>query len=259
MSDDEQYFELANSWATDSFVKDNNSRRLAWIVATCAIFIAILQSIAIIILLPLKTVESFPILVDKTTGYAQRLSDDSFNTIKADEALTQSLLAQYVSARESFDLSTIKLDYRKTALWSSGAAEKKYLFDMKSNNPESPFNKYNKGDIITVKIKSVSQVSQGNALVRFDTQFISADGRNYLDGSWISVVKYQFSNAKMNYQDRLINPLGLQITSYRRDIERPKDTELEIINENIENNNISNVNKPVEEFDTLPIEVQGAE
>ncbi|MGH8473221.1 MAG: type IV secretion system protein, partial [Gammaproteobacteria bacterium] len=36
---------------------------------------------------------------------------------------------------------------------------------------------------------------------------------------WVSVIGYGFSSAEMSEADRLLNPLGFQVTSYRRDAE----------------------------------------
>jgi len=37
--------------------------------------------------------------------------------------------------------------------------------------------------------------------------------------SWISTVRYRYVDAPMSLEDRLINPLGFQVVSYRRDAE----------------------------------------
>ena len=45
-------------------------------------------------------------------------------------ALTQSLLAQYVVARETFDINGLQNQYRKVALWSGDQAKRDYLAQM---------------------------------------------------------------------------------------------------------------------------------
>jgi type IV secretion system protein VirB8 len=38
---------------------------------------------------------------------------------------------------------------------------------------------------------------------------------------WQALISYRFSGAPMRMEDRLINPLGFQVVSYRRDAEGP--------------------------------------
>lgn len=67
------YLAVADSWADDSAVQSARSQRTAWIVAGVASAIALLEAVAIVVMLPLKTVEPYTLLVDKQTGYVQEL------------------------------------------------------------------------------------------------------------------------------------------------------------------------------------------
>ena len=218
----EDYFDLARSWSVESDAKEARSRRTAWRVAGVALALAALEAIALIMLLPLKQTESVMLLVDRTTGYVQEISPSQASTVRADEAMIDSLLAQYVTARERFDRTSVQQDYRKAALWTGGAAQRAYSAQMAATNPSSPFTLYRQGERRDVEVKSVTQVKPGNALVRFDTFLTTRDGRRVPDGSWISLIDYGFTNAAMSYEDRLINPLGLQVDRYRRDAEVPR-------------------------------------
>lgn len=225
MTDQEtkDYFENARSWALESDSQERRSRRLAWTVAGCAAGLAIVQGLVLFALLPLKSTETVMLLVDRTTGYVQEVDPRSPSTIRADDAMLQSLMAQYVTAREGFDRNSVQRDYRKAALWSSGSARASYLSSMSRDNAASPFNRFPSGEALDVEVKSVSPVEKGVSMVRFDTFLRANGGQIVRDGSWIAVVNYQFSDGPMNYEDRLLNPLGLQVTSYRRSAERPTE------------------------------------
>jgi len=47
----------------------------------------------------------------------------------------------------------------------------------------------------------------------------SRPGRPAVIWNWAAVVTYRYSNAEMSADDRLTNPLGFQVTRYRRDPE----------------------------------------
>jgi type IV secretion system protein VirB8 len=68
-------------------------------------------------------------------------------------------------------------------------------------------------------VKSVSLVSPGAALVRFDTRHSSLNGGQTSVQSFVAAISFGFANAPLRVEDRFDNPLGFQVTRYRRDIE----------------------------------------
>jgi type IV secretion system protein VirB8 len=221
MSDRLAYFERAGSWAADARADSARSRKIAWTVAGVAVAAALFQAVALALMVPLKTVQPVTLLVDRHTGYVQALDPLTPKRVAADDALTQSYLAQYVSARESFDRATVAHDYKRVALWSGGRARSAYLGYMPATNPESPLRLYAPGTVVTVQVKSVSRLQPGVALVRFDTRVLDRSGAAGQPQPWISVVRFHYTDAPMRIEDRLVNPLGFQVTGYRRDSEAP--------------------------------------
>ena len=215
------YFAQSASWAMDAQLSSARTRRVAWIVAGLAVAVALFEALALMFLTPLKTVQPVTLLVDRHTGYVQSLDPNQPMRVSADAALTDAYLAQYVMAREGFDRATVSLDYRKIALWSAGPARSSYLSLMPATNPDSPFTIYPGGTMVVASIKSVSRLTSTTALVRFDTRLVDRNGQAGAAQPWISVVRFQFTNAPMAMADRLINPLGFQVTRYRRDAEAP--------------------------------------
>ena len=221
MTDKRDYYERAESWAADTRAKDARARGVAWTVAGVAVAAAAFEAVALAMLVPLKTVQPITLLVDKQTGYVQALDPLTPRRVAADDALTNAFLAQYVLAREGFDRATIATDYRRVALWSGGGARRTYLAQMPANNSASPFQRYPAGTIIQARVKSVSRLNPGVALVRFDTQLGDRTGRVDTSQPWIAVVRYRYMDAPMRLEDRLVNPLGFQVLGYRRDAEAP--------------------------------------
>lgn len=213
------YFSEANSWNRDRVESTRTSLRIAWRVAAAAALIAILEAVALAVLTPLKTIEPYTLMVDRTTGYVQALKPLDQAQITPDSALTQAFLAQYVVARESFDLATLNTSYRKAALWSLGDARGKYLQQMQSANPQNPLNLYPRDTIVETRVKSVSPIGENTALVRFDTLRTDQGNQPRPSASWVAVIRYRYSNAPMKLEDRFVNPLGFQVTSYRKDSE----------------------------------------
>lgn len=220
MSDKDAYFDRAGSWAADRLARSERFARMAAIAAGVATAVAALEAVALVLLTPLKTVEPVTLLVDRQTGYVQAINPVAPAKLEPSEALTRSFLAQYVAAREGFDRATVAVDYRKVALWSAGPARSSYLASMPTESPDSPFRRYPAGVLVAATVKSISRLAFGTALVRFDTEPQGRDVR-HAPQPWIAIVRYRFTAAPMRFQDRLVNPLGFQVVSYRRDPEAP--------------------------------------
>jgi type IV secretion system protein VirB8 len=215
----DEYYRAAASWGEDRERGIATSRKTAWIVAGVATAVALIEAIALIVLLPLKTVVPYTLLVDKQTGYVEQLQPVESRTIDPDAALIRSFLVQYVIERESFDIDSLNNSYRKVALWSAGDARTRYINGIQATNPESPLARLPRTAVVNVKILSVSSLEGDTAMVRFTTQRGDAAGSGTVPENWVAVIRYRFSGAAMSAEDRMTNPLGFQVIRYRRNAE----------------------------------------
>ena len=221
----DSYYKEAATWNRDRLDALAKSQRTAWWVAGAAAAVAVLLALALLLLTPLKTVEPYTLMVDRTTGYVQALKPLDAQKVAPDTALTQSFLVQYVIARESFDRDIVQANYRKVALWSAEAARSDYLNWMQVSNPQSPLVLYPAASVVETRVKSVSPVGTNVALVRFDTVRRDAGGAIQPPRSWVAVIRYRYSGEPMKLEDRFVNPLGFQVLRYRRDAETPPPPE----------------------------------
>lgn len=219
----ERYYREAESWAHDRELDQRKNLRMAWIVAGVATTIALCEAAALVALAPLKTVVPYTLLVDRQTGYVEALKPLEREMIAPDRALTRSFLAQYVIAREGFDIDSLQSDYRKVALWSAGEARDRYVAGMNAANPTSPLASLPRSALLSVQIRGVSSLRDGTALVRFTTTRSDPGGQAQPPQNYAAVISYQFSGQAMSADDRLLNPLGFQVTRYRRDAETVPD------------------------------------
>jgi len=213
------YYAEAASWNRDRVGAMRSAQRIAWWIAGVAAAIALLEAVALVLLTPLKSVEPYTLMVDRTTGYVQALKPLDAAKIAPDTALTQSFLVQYVIARESFDLATVSANYRKVALLSAGTARASYLAGIQVSNPNSPLALYPRSTLVEVRVKSVSPLGPNAALIRFDTVRNDSGAQAQTPAQWVAVVRYRYSGEPMKLEDRFINPLGFQVTGYRKDAE----------------------------------------
>ncbi len=215
----DKYYREAESWSEDRTRDLTLSRKIAWIVAGVAGAIALFEAIALVFLVPLKTVVPYTLLVDRQTGYVEAINPLDRNVVSPDSALTRSFLVQYVTGRESFDIDSLNTTYRKVALWSADSARSRYIAEMQASNPQSPLAVLPRRAIVQTQIISVSSLGESGSMVRFTTTRTDPGAQPQPPQYWAAIIKYRFSTAGMTADDRLVNPLGFQVTRYRRDAE----------------------------------------
>ncbi len=210
---------VSDSWVTSVTDDLERSNRRAWLVAIIAAIIAFLEALALVFLIPLKTVEPYTLLVDRQTGNVEALAPLDAQMVTPDAALTRSFLVQYVIARESFTFENLQADYRKVSLLSDKRIAEQYQQSMNANNPNSPLAYLPNGATITTEIKSISTLNENRAMIRFATTRTDQRTASQPSQHWVAIVNYEFAPAQMSESDRYINPIGFQVTSYRRDPE----------------------------------------
>jgi len=191
--------------------------RLKNIIIGVVSTIAVVQAIAIIIMVPLK--EKVPVIfkVDKATGSTQQvaLADVEQFNISKDEALDKANLANYVISRESYDYNYIQSLYSKTLLMSDENVAKDYTNLYAESNSNNLYDKYSKTTKVTIKINNVS-FYKDSATVRFTRDIITNNNLPIITQE-MATISYAYITGKMTDEDRLVNPLGFQIKSYRLD------------------------------------------
>ena len=214
-----EYYRDAATWSDDRSAELTGSRKTAWIVAGVLGVIALLEAIALVLMVPLKTVVPYTLLVDRQTGYVEAIKPLERATIAPDTALVRSFLVQYVIAREGFDFDQVNENYRKVGLWSSGDARSRYVAEMQASNPASPLASLPRRALVQVQVRSVSSLGNDSSLVRFTTTRTDPGAQAQPPQHFAAVIKYGFSGAAMRAEDRMINPLGFQVSRYRKDAE----------------------------------------
>jgi type IV secretion system protein VirB8 len=212
-------YEEALSWEASRLLAIEQSERRAWLVALSAVAACVLSWLAIVLMMPLKKTEPYVIRVDSATGVP-----DIVTTLKAedaafDEVVQKYFLAKYVRARETYDWYTLQTDYDTTRLLSSAAVGVDYaaLFD----GEEALDKRFGAQVRATVQIQSVVPTGERTGTVRFLKRIRRVDDPGPgLESRWVATVAFTFNDpASLKESERLVNPFGFQITSYRVDPE----------------------------------------
>jgi len=209
-----EYFEQGGTWEHSIYANMKASKNRAWIIAFVSMVISGLSILCLMLLLPLKTYEPYVITVDSTTGYVEMTRELAKGKLSENDAVTESNLVKYITLRESYNPHILKNNYTNIALMSDKQALQEFEELWSAENPNNPSKKLGVDGSIDVKIKSVSFISDDIAQIRFLTE---TRERNIIKRShWSSIIKFQYTQKPMKMIERFSNPLGFQVTSYRK-------------------------------------------
>jgi type IV secretion system protein VirB8 len=203
--------------------------RRAWYVAFAATAMALILAGGYFYMLPLKQKVPYLVMADAYTGTATvaRLDGDfAMRGITTREAVNRSNVAHFVLARESYDQALVKLrDWKTVQTMASGGVKAEYMAMFSSTNPDSWVKQYGPYQSIRIKLLSIQLVGGGRgktprgATVRFQRSlFNKSNGATRALDNKIATIEFTYKqNLEMDDQNRIENPLGFWVTSYRVD------------------------------------------
>lgn len=219
MTDRDEYFAAARTWAEGQSATSARETRIAWRVAMGAGLVALLLALTLVFLVPLKSVEPYVLTVDRQTGAVEAATTLQQGKLSQNEAVMQAQLAGYVIARETFDSTDLTQQYRRVQVMSARGVASAYVGEMAANNPASPLNTLTRGDTVAIRIRSVSLIADGAGLVRFTATRSAAGTAGGASTNYVAAISFGFNGRPLRAADRYDNPLGFQVTRYRRDLE----------------------------------------
>jgi len=212
------YFAEAETWDRDRLHAAERSRRLAWAVASASAGLALAAVAAVGVLTPLKTVEPYVVRVDRATGAVEVMTGlRGGKDLTYEEAVTKSFLATYVRAREGWLPASAEADFQQVSIMSTPDEQQRWAAWYRPSNPSSPQVAYGPAAEAQASIRAITFVAPRVANVRFHRR--ERRGAQQTEGDWIATIAFAYAKAPMSEADRLRNPLGFQVSSYRADPE----------------------------------------
>jgi len=212
-------FAEAMTWEASRVHQMERSEQRAWRIAFAAAVLVILSWVAIVLMLPLKETVPYVVRVDSSTGIADIMTTLNSEKVEFDEIMDRYWLARYVRARETYDWYTLAEDYNTVGLLSAPDVGRLYAAQFVGDNS---IEKRNANRIrTTVEIVSIVPTPNYTATVRYRTKTAPPDGSSApVIASHIATIAYTYKRpSAMSGSDRLINPFGFVVLSYRTDEE----------------------------------------
>lgn len=221
---DKNIYDAVKSFERDRADIMKKSLRQTRLMLGGAVLMCALLAVAIMSMMPLKTVEPFLIRVDSTTGYTDKLTPFAADTFKYNETVSRYFLTRFVENREGYEWYTVQSMHDTVELMAGSSVFKEYKNMM--TGQFSPLTKLKKNNKIMVRVKSVTFLEEDLAQVRFVKAITDNDGKpatGYVPTEWIGTVKFEYEPDRAATEaQRQINPFGLTVVSYRADPEAGK-------------------------------------
>jgi len=199
------------------------SEKRAWLCFWLMFLVAGVSVGAVAALAPLKSVETFVVRVDNATGIVDVIhgegesgGEDNYN-----EAIDKHFVARYLRHRENYSAGEFKENYKIIGLMSSSDEGQRYYSDV-YENPSATHTKLNDQDILKTKIKNISFIDTASERTIVTVRFLSWVERGSTRSDqqhWVSTIEFHYIGTPDKESDRLLNPLGFEVVSYRKDPE----------------------------------------
>lgn len=211
----------------DLVLGPRRSARTAWIVAACATAAAVAMAAAFVATLPLKRTEVFTVLVDGTTGAAERIYQVRPTGISDQEAVREALLVSYLSDREGYFRPGIQTRLESVRRRSAGQARRSLTAIWTPGNPDYPPDQHGAGAQVDVAVRSVTFLEPGVAQMRYDKTLMRPRAET-ITQTFVATVAFDFAPRRERSLERVWeNPLGFTVTGFRVDAETVRGTRRE--------------------------------
>lgn len=165
--------------------------------------------------------------VDAKSGIVTQVSSQSVEKYTANDALIRYFINKYVGARENFTAEDYNFFYNQVVrVMSSPNTFNDFLNTIRADNPNSPVNFGNSYNL-RMNVKSVTFLQPKLAQVRISIDKVgrggTAQGKVLSTAHYIITLGFDFLELNLNPNERAVNPLGFQVSSYR------KETDAEVV------------------------------
>lgn len=154
-----------------------------------------------------KSLEPYVIEVEQKTGIATVVDQLTTQNFTGDQIMRRYFINQFVQAASGYDPKTYKLDVEKVRLFSVPGVYSN--FRNRINARVLGVNTK-----IDVRIKSVQFTNNNTAQIRILRQISSQDSAAQTKNEVVTMNFYFSPNNTLSMEERLINPLGFQVSKY---------------------------------------------
>ena len=210
---------VAYTFEDEVFFQLRSQRNRWMIVAVLALIMAVVAMGAVLSLLPLKEIRPYVVMVDKTTGEAEKIVQVRPVSLSEQEAVRQAELVSYVIDRETYDVADNETRIPDVLSQSQGQARSSLIALWTRGSAAYPPTRYASRSRLKVTIVSIALLTETTAQVRF-RKILETQGEKPVERDFVATVGFEFQpRVERNLEAVWKNPLGFVVTNYRIDAE----------------------------------------
>lgn len=224
----QDYFQLATSWADDYYTRIVVSRHRYQMAFLAAIGLCGLLTISVMMLS--KTHEYIPLLVHHYDSGAVSVSPASQTGAPENQAEIESDLVRYVISRESYDPASFDQQYQMVTLLSDSSVARVYQEQQNADDDQALIHRFGNKSVRSVKIEEVNFLDNENLNSKekhetnhrnlAEVHFIVTD-KNVSSGKetrtpFVAIMAWEYGGIPSDPEIRWMNWNGFTVTSYQR-------------------------------------------
>lgn len=198
------------------------SNKRAWLVSFIFGFIAIMSIIAVFLLTPLKQSVPYVIRVDNVTGMVDIISTLKDQTVvsKNSEALDKYFTANYVKLREQYYWDILEQDYYTVQVFSSNKISTEYQnIYAGANSRVKTLQNSVEVEIQIISVVLTNSAGTNVATIRFNEIVKDLQSKTSKQTTKVATLTYEYVKELTTEKERVMNPLGFKVNTYRIDSE----------------------------------------
>lgn len=206
--------DLTKDWYSNKYQVVVVQRNMLFVITLLSLFAVTAAIIFVHNISGTKSLEPYVIEVSEKTGLPTIVEQDNVSRFTEDAVVKRYFINEFLQIAEGYDPFTYRQDYKKLRLMAAGSVYREFVGKLSSKNPDSPINVMGTRGKRAIKIKSVQflepQVVQVRAAIENSGVYTGQKRRDV-----VIYMSFKFTNLKLSMQDRMLNPLGFQVDSYR--------------------------------------------
>ena len=218
---EKRYYEEAKEWESEKYRSARGRGRVwAWI-ACLSMLVTFMCVLTLMLVLPLKEVVPYVIEVDRASGLVEVKRSITEGGVSESEAITKYFIVDYLTAREAYLYDRAQVDYVKVQKMSSAEVASNHYTWFQPSNDESPLNVFGRDGTVEIEIRNVSFIDEDT--VTIPIKRIERTKGAIKEVYEVVTMSFQYLQDPASEEDRFINPLGFQVTAYRKDPQLVED------------------------------------
>jgi type IV secretion system protein VirB8 len=212
----------SHNWYTDRYSMAIYQRNFLMLFLLATVFAMFMGMVYINLISQKKTVAPFVVEIEEKSGIPTVVDQKTKSEYTSKEAIHNFFVYKYVRARENYDYRDYLYNFFTVVrVLSSGQVFKEFYRQTNKRSEDSPINTYGRKTRVDAKIKSVIDITtsadKAKAItatqVRLLLQHIEKN-RLVKEEHKVIIMKYKFKNLNLEFEERLVNPLGFQVIFY---------------------------------------------